>query len=253
MKKLRLKDRLLLGFGLFYDYVGRHMLLAARGSYKACLFSPPKHRNESIYNAVSNLLKTGYLEKKVIKGIPYLRISGSGLDSWKRNFSFLATRNKPWDRSWRIVIFDFPEKIRRRRDSLRSKLYELGFGQMQKSIYISPFDMVEDMVEFLKEQKLLGYAYVLTAKHRYMGDPKKLAVRVWNLENINQKYKKIINNLLLADKYSKRRKLRMVRKLFMDLENLIFLDPFLPKELLPENWLGEKARRSLMPYLTSSD
>src|SRR4030042_7155442 len=100
MKKLRIRDRILLGFGLFYDYVGRHMLLAARGSYQACLFTPPKNKNESIYNAVYKLLITGDLEKVVKNGKPYLRITGKGYQLWQRDFSFLNMRNIPWDGKW---------------------------------------------------------------------------------------------------------------------------------------------------------
>ena len=247
MKKLRIQDRLLLGFGLFYDYIGRHMLLAGLGSYKASFFVPPKNKNQSIYNAVSKLLKTGYLEKIVKNGVPCLRISGSGYNAWKRDFSFLAMRNKPWDGSWRFVIFDLPEKYKVKRNILRDKLYELGFGQMQKSIYISPFDFVKDMIEFLQNQKLLGYAYVLTAKHQNMGSHKELASRVWKLNQLNKDYAEILEEIEAMNKIkNKTKKDKILRQLYIDLENIIYLDPFLPKGLLPENWLGEKARKTLL-------
>ena len=39
-----------------------------------------------------------------------------------------------WDKKWRIVIFDIPEKHKGAREALRIKLSELGFIQFQKSV-----------------------------------------------------------------------------------------------------------------------
>ncbi len=55
-----------------------------------------------------------------------------------------------WDRKWRIVIFDIPEKYKLGRDYLRSKLKELGFYQFQKSVWVCPYPC-EDEIDFIKE------------------------------------------------------------------------------------------------------
>jgi len=52
-------------------------------------------------------------------------------------------RPDKWDGKWRIVIFDIPEKLRASRDAVRSKLAELGFYQIQKSVYVYPFECTE--------------------------------------------------------------------------------------------------------------
>ncbi|MFH1170039.1 MAG: CRISPR-associated endonuclease Cas2 [Candidatus Vogelbacteria bacterium] len=44
-----------------------------------------------------------------------------------------------WDGKWRIVMFDIPEKKRNARDALRDKLKELGFQEVQRSVFIHPF------------------------------------------------------------------------------------------------------------------
>lgn len=250
MKKLRIRDRILLGFGLFYDYVGRHMILAARGSYKACLFVPPETKKKSVYNAVYEMLKTGYLEKIIKNGKPYLRITNRGQQAWQRDFSFLAMRDTPWDGKWRLVIFDLPEDKKSIRESLRRKLYKLGFGQLQKSIYINPFDFVQDMAEFLENKHLLGYAFVLTAKHELMGNAQKLANRVWKLEKINREYKKILKELKRLKTINNEQKREvLLRRLFFDLSDLLVRDPILPKELLPDDWLGDKVRKGLFSLI----
>lgn len=60
--------------------------------------------------------------------------------------------NKPkhWDGLWRIVVFDIPEKNKRAREALRQKLRELEFYQLQKSIFVLPYECKNE-VDFIIE------------------------------------------------------------------------------------------------------
>ncbi len=55
-----------------------------------------------------------------------------------------------WDEIWRIVIFDIPEKRKRAREALRLKLRKLGFKELQKSVFIYPYEC-EDEINFIVE------------------------------------------------------------------------------------------------------
>ncbi len=55
-----------------------------------------------------------------------------------------------WDKKWRVVIFDIPEKKRQARDAIRFHLKQLGFCELQKSVFVFPFDCKNE-VEFLVE------------------------------------------------------------------------------------------------------
>lgn len=44
-----------------------------------------------------------------------------------------------WDRNWRIVFFDIPEVHKSARDALSHKLKQLGFVQLQRSVWVHPF------------------------------------------------------------------------------------------------------------------
>ncbi len=55
---------------------------------------------------------------------------------------------KKWDKKWRFVMFDIPDKQRKASNALREKLKELGFSQFQKSIWVHPY-IVEDEIEFI--------------------------------------------------------------------------------------------------------
>ncbi|MBI5220608.1 MAG: CRISPR-associated endonuclease Cas2 [Candidatus Liptonbacteria bacterium] len=50
-----------------------------------------------------------------------------------------------WDGKWRLVIFDIPHDQRRARDAFREKLTDLGFHQLQKSVFIIPFPCEKEL------------------------------------------------------------------------------------------------------------
>lgn len=62
---------------------------------------------------------------------------------------------KVWDRHWRVVIFDIPERRRRHRDALRSSLERVGFLRLQNSVWVYPYDC-EELITLLKTEYRLG-------------------------------------------------------------------------------------------------
>ena len=72
----------------------------------------------------------------------------------------MKIENKEWDGKWRIVIFDIPEKIRKGRDALRKKIRELGFYELQKSVFVFPYnckDEIDFIIEFFGLRKYVRY------------------------------------------------------------------------------------------------
>ena len=70
------------------------------------------------------------------------------------SFEFLEIK-KPdkWDGKWRILVFDIPSKPRiynQARNALRAKIKDLGFYQMQKSVWVYPHEC-EDEILFIAE------------------------------------------------------------------------------------------------------
>ncbi len=55
-----------------------------------------------------------------------------------------------WDGKWRLVFFDVAEPDKRKRDLLRIYLTKLGMKRMQESVFVSPFD-VADEIKYLRE------------------------------------------------------------------------------------------------------
>lgn len=76
------------------------------------------------------------------------------------HFQKMKIKREDWDGKWRIVIFDIPEKMRRGRDALRDKLKELGFYELQKSVFIFPYeckDEIEFVIEFFNLRRYVRF------------------------------------------------------------------------------------------------
>lgn len=69
--------------------------------------------------------------------------------------SLSTTTPDNWDHKWRLVIFDIPEKHRLARDVFRRRIKEMGFYQIQKSVFVYPFDTTP-LVMGLRYRFLLG-------------------------------------------------------------------------------------------------
>ena len=57
---------------------------------------------------------------------------------------------KIWDKKWRMVIFDIPENYKKAREAMRRHLKNLGFYQLQKSVFVFPFEC-ENEIDFVIE------------------------------------------------------------------------------------------------------
>ncbi|SRR3989339_316607 len=59
-------------------------------------------------------------------------------------------KDKQWDGKWRVIIFDIPEDKKQARDALRSKFKYLGMLQLQKSVFVYPFDCKKE-IDFVSD------------------------------------------------------------------------------------------------------
>ena len=59
-------------------------------------------------------------------------------------------KSEKWDKKWRVVLFDIPEKRKRIREIFRFHLKKLEFYEFQKSVFVHPYDC-RDEIEYLIE------------------------------------------------------------------------------------------------------
>jgi len=62
----------------------------------------------------------------------------------------IISKPKVWDKKWRLVIFDIPEKYKRVREIFRHHLKMMDFYQLQKSVWLHPYPCFDE-IEFLRQ------------------------------------------------------------------------------------------------------
>ena len=100
------------------------------------------------YFGYENLKRGGYIKEKIVDNKKTIYLTDKGkMEVLKNDF---WKKEKKWDEKWRAIIFDIPEESYKHRDFLRRKLRWFGFKELQKSIWIIPYDAKKEFEEFLK-------------------------------------------------------------------------------------------------------
>lgn len=121
----------------------------------------PKFKRQFIYrsnNILTQLARDGYIVFEERTGKKYARITEAGTRAlWVRGNTLLEQSMRPrrWDKRWRVVIFDIPEKKRATRNALRTMMQRFGFYRLQDSVWIYPHDC-EDVIALMKTELRTG-------------------------------------------------------------------------------------------------
>ncbi len=203
-------------------------------------------------------------KKRLIKDLQKGRetsfsLADSGKELAEDFTSRLNRAEEEWNGKWLLFSFNIPEKKRTLRNKLRNELIYLGFGRLHANLWISPYDIREKCNEVAQLLKVKGYTAIFLTD--YIGDdPKLLSYRAWNLDKLSMRYQKLI------DKYNKQylafKTLNFADSSLWALEALVRLlklkeeiielgmrDPYLPRELLPDEWIGFKLKIVVFRYL----
>jgi len=122
-----------------------------------------KEKIQSLKRAIDSLYKSHLIQEKNNEdGTTTFVLSKNGKQkALQFNIDTLEIE-KPiiWDKKWRIVMFDIPEKLRRLRDTLRLHFREIGFIELQKSVFVHPYSCekeIEFIVEFYNARKYVRF------------------------------------------------------------------------------------------------
>lgn len=240
-----IRSKLLLLYAVLADVNGE---LSLQTSYKH--FWWPDYKPPSVYAVVSKMVKVGEIERSIsTRGDAVLRIKARGGRLLNQAMPFRKLQRKRWDGVWRLVVFDIPEKRKTSRDMLRMKLKSLGFGMWQKSVYVTPHDIMREMNEYLRENGLFPSVVCFESRRTGFGDDREFADVVYATEKRNDAYLRIVDDadglwhFYKLKKISKRKFEQQFRELWLRYLELVQSDPFLPFELLPKRWYADEARQ----------
>jgi hypothetical protein len=126
-----------------------------------------KINKKELQEEIRKLYQSKMIEKKEsANGFVTIVLTDKGkLKALTYHFENMKIERRPWDEKWRVVFFDIPEIIKKGRDALRWKLKELGFFELQKSVFIFPYECkneVDFIIEYFNLRKYVRFAIVDT-------------------------------------------------------------------------------------------
>ena len=210
------------------------------------------HNEQAVRVAVSRMMKQGLLQSEKKGNKSYYELTERGVsrinEAAKRIYK-LDPHN--WDGKWRIIMYNIPEEKRQLRDEFRKELQWSGFGNLANGCWVSPNNFEKEINLLISKYQIEEYVQLFLSKHIGPKPDFHLIEKCWPLQEIGEKYDDFI------DRYSKKYIIHQSviqtgdlsdEECFIARANLVheyrkflFIDPFLPKELLPERWSGNHA------------
>jgi phenylacetic acid degradation operon negative regulatory protein len=147
---------------------------------------------------------------------------------------------------WLLAVFSVPETERHKRHVLRSRLARLGFGTAAPGVWIAPACLHDATADVLRRLGLDSYADLFRADHLAFGDLAGKVRQWWDLDQLERLYRQFlsVSDPLLRwapGPAGERDAFAGYVRVLTDWRRLPYLDPGLPAELLPPDWIGIRA------------
>jgi phenylacetic acid degradation operon negative regulatory protein len=240
-------------FELYFDYV-QHYGSSIRVRPLLKLTSELGLSKNACRAALCRLAKEGWLERgTAARQGSYYALTPVGreriTEAWPRVF---APPNQNWDGHWTVLTYSNPKALQHHRSRLRRELTWLGFGLLTSSTWVSPNPIVAMTLRHLSIRKLESHIHIFRARQFSSQAPAVLIQRCFALKNIEESYRRFINrwaplqkdfSLQLSSSAPPSDNLCFATKmqLLYEYGEFLYIDPFLPVELLPRDWPAQQA------------
>jgi phenylacetic acid degradation operon negative regulatory protein len=213
---------------------------------------------QAVRSALSRMTQNGWLKVRRVGNRSYYgptaRLRRVLEEGERRIFS---SRSGPWDHQWRLLMYSIPERKREIRTELRKQLSWLGYGPLSSGSWVCPHDVQSELDELVARLGIEAFVERFTARHEGFSDDAALAARCWDLEGINARYETFLERYRpLYESFLTRRDVSDAEcfvqrfNLLHEYRKFFFIDPDLPRELLPVGWQGTPARELFQDFHT---
>jgi phenylacetic acid degradation operon negative regulatory protein len=162
-------------------------------------------------------------------------------DGAERIYSF-AAEEPSWDGRWLTLVVAVPESQRQLRRHLRTRMCWAGFGNPAPTLWVSTnVDREAEAKQILNELGVGTAAYSFIGTFASIGSAGTLVDQAWNLDEVADRYRDFLAEF--ADTRPRPGEQTMLTQAWLvhEWRRFPFLDPQLPGELLPPDWVGKKA------------
>ncbi|MGI8753740.1 MAG: PaaX family transcriptional regulator [Acidimicrobiales bacterium] len=159
-------------------------------------------------------------------------------DGARRIYSFTGPDDN-WDGHWLLLYARVPERDRKARHILRSRLRWAGFGTLGPHLWVSTHpDREAEARQVLHDAGAADGAHLFIATRPGVGDLRAMVSEAWDLDAVQAEYETFL------DDFSDTRCAHVLARqiaLVHAWRRFPAIDPALPRELLPARWSGTDA------------
>jgi len=167
------------------------------------------------------------------------------LNEGARRIYTFGSDEQSWDERWLVVMISIPESMRALRHKLRTRLSWAGFGSLSPGVWVSPrLTAMAEAKEVLDDLGLTAKAFSFVAEYSGLGGTEQEMVgAAWNLDTIERRYEEFIAEFAALSPTEPDELFVAQTRLVHEWRRFPFLDPQLPRTLLPPHWPGAAATR----------
>ena len=246
-------------FTLYGDYIRHRGGEAWTGSLIE-LLGLLRLSEQAVRSTLSRMSQKGWLESRKVGRHSFYSQTPKLLKLLEEGATrIFQPRCDPWDGRWYLLTYSIPESKRHLRRRLRKRLLWLGFGTLNQATCISPRDLRAEVKQVVDALRVRPYVDFFTAEHLGFSSDEEIVARCWDLKRLNDYYATFIARYnppfqehqarLMASGSLKSQECFVQRfMLIHEYRSSPYVDPNLPLELLPDDWLGERATQLFQQY-----
>jgi phenylacetic acid degradation operon negative regulatory protein len=161
-------------------------------------------------------------------------------DGAARIYGF-APSASAWDGRWLVLLVSVPEARRPVRHALRTRLAWAGFGSPAPGVWLSAHASRESEAKQVLADLALDEAASFVGPYGGIGDPAALVARAWDLASVAAHYRAFLASAAAATPSTPAESLVAQTMLVHEWRRMPLIDPRLPADLLPPDWIGHEA------------
>ena len=146
-----------------------------------------------------------------------------------------------WDGRWLLVVVRVPEDRREVRHQVRTRLAWAGFGSLGGGLWITPHVGREAELRDLSSHDGIAEALSFTAEIGSLGDLPRLVSAAWDLSGVASRYDDFIARFRTSRPKTPEAVFVAQTMVVHEWRKFPFLDPDLPKNVLPAHWPRSRA------------
>jgi phenylacetic acid degradation operon negative regulatory protein len=191
----------------------------------------------------------GWIEAERLRRETRWRLTPAGrdlLESGERRVYSLADDNQAWDGRWLMLFVTLPGDRSVARRKLYGRLSWAGFGNLFPGLWLTPHAARESEARsIISELALTGQALAVVGTLAQLGlDGREIVARSWNLGQVAAQYQAMLDRFAALRPQAGDDALLTQVRLVSEWLQTPLMDPHLPAQLLPEDWIGHRAGRT---------